>query len=67
MLGGHVTYRIADLVNNTQLNLGIREYRIDCIRESGQAVYRGDQNVFYTPIIETSQYRQPEACVLTFR
>lgn len=56
VLRGHVLHRVADLVNDAQLHLGLRKDGVDGLWETLEAIDGGNENVFDTAIAQVSYY-----------
>ena len=59
IFGRNVLHGVADLVDDAVLNLGVGVDGFDGLREAFQAIHAGNQNVFYTPVVQIGQHRQP--------
>jgi hypothetical protein len=53
-------------MDNTQLNPCFRKYGFDRIRKSLQAIDTGDQDIFYSTILQFITYLQPELGTFIF-
>jgi len=51
---------MAHQMHNTGLDGCIRERGIDGVWEAFEAVYNGDQDIFYAPIAQIVHHREPE-------
>lgn len=49
-------------MHDTELDLGLREYGIDSIREAFEPIYAGNEDIFYPTVLEFSDNLQPEFC-----
>ena len=52
--------RMAHQMHDAGLDGGIQERGIDGVWEAFEAVYNGDQDIFYAPIAQIVHYREPE-------
>ncbi|MFT6207388.1 MAG: hypothetical protein ACJA0T_001296 [Colwellia sp.] len=53
-------------MNNKELNLGLREYGINCFRKAFKDIHTNNQDVIYPEVLKLSQYVQPELNPLRF-
>ena len=49
-------------MDNALLDFCLGKYSFDCLRESGKAVYAGDQNILNATIFKAIQDGKPEFC-----
>ena len=60
VLVGHVLAGIAQLVDDTVLDLGLGEGSMNRRVKPRQIVGAGDENILYTPVFQAVQYSRPE-------
>ena len=51
---------VADLMDDTLLNLGLGEYSLNGVREATQTVYTGNQDIPDATVLYAVEYTQPE-------
>lgn len=57
---GHVAQGVADLVDDAPLDNGLGIDGLDGVREPGEAIHTGDQDVFHAATLEVAQHTEPE-------
>ena len=55
---------MAHKVHDAGLHCGVREGRVDGVREALEAVNNGDEDVLHPPVAQVVHDRQPELCPL---
>ena len=51
---------VADLVHNTQLNLGVRVNRLRGLRQSPESIYAGDEVNLHPAVLQFVEHAKPE-------
>ena len=46
----HIFHRVSHLMHNALLYFGIREYRFNRIRKTGESINAGNQNILYAMV-----------------
>ena len=64
ILPGYEPQRVPDHMHDTELDLGLREYGIDSLREAFEPIYAGNEDIFYPTVLEFGDNLQPEFCPL---
>ena len=65
MLTANVSYRVAYLMDNTELDTCFGEYALYSIREASQTVNAAYQYIPDTSVLKIAQNLQPEVCAFT--
>src|SRR5699024_7345460 len=66
VLIGHILAGIAQLVDYTVLDLGLRESGVNRRVKPRQIVGAGDENILYAPVFQAVEYSRPEFGALIF-
>src|SRR5512136_1983301 len=57
---GHVIQAVAHHVDDTELNLGFRKNRLDCLGKTLEAVHAGDEDILHAPVFQLGYHLKPE-------